>query len=206
MPTLRSTFVSPVLLALLVCAPLALLLPDVRHGLESRMALHMLVEFPLLMCAGWAVHHLFSSWGVTKAALEKLALIDHRGLTGATFVTCVTIVWMIPSALDAALLSDEVALVKYASWLISGFVLAGSWRRMDAEMALFFLGNVGWMMATAGLLYVEAPNRLCVSYLEGDQKHAGVGLMLLAVLLVLAAAQRAMGGRNAERREADIAR
>lgn len=190
MPNVRANINRTVLLALLACAPLILFVPAARHALESRMALHMLVEFPLLLFAGWASHRLLLVRSATRGALQKLAFVDHRGWTGALLCICVTIVWMIPSALDAALLSDEVAWLKYSSWLVSGFVLAGSWHRMDAEMALFFLGNVGWMMATAGLLYFEAPIRLCVSYLEGDQRHAGLGLMVTAVVLVFTATHR----------------
>ena len=64
---------------------------------------------------------------------------------------------------------------------LAGWLLAASWYRMDAEVLLFFAGNLAWMTATAGLLYLEAPAQLCVSYLQDDQQHAGLGLVVLAV-------------------------
>jgi hypothetical protein len=39
------------------------------------------------------------------------------------------------------------------------------------------------MLATAGMLYLDTPARLCVNYLQDDQRHTGTGLVLLAVAL-----------------------
>jgi hypothetical protein len=39
------------------------------------------------------------------------------------------------------------------------------------------------MAAGAGMLYLDAPQRLCVNYLEGDQRQAGIGLVVLACAL-----------------------
>jgi len=39
------------------------------------------------------------------------------------------------------------------------------------------------MTATAGLLYVDSPERLCVSYLQADQVQAGVGLVVAACVV-----------------------
>jgi hypothetical protein len=63
---------------------------------------------------------------------------------------------------------------------------------MDAEVMLFWIGNLAWMSATAGSLYADAPTRLCVNYLQDDQRHAGVGLVLLALLLGALALRQAM--------------
>ena len=169
----------PVLLAF---SPLLLCWPDLRHFVESRMALHMLLEFPLLMASGWCLRR----WRLQRQPAQRGAaglerLLDWRGWTGATFVTVVTVVWMVPSMLDAAVLSLPVALFKYLGWWLAGWLLATSWYRMDAEVLMFFAGNLAWMTATAGLLYLEAPSQLCVSYLQDDQQHAGLGLVVLAV-------------------------
>ncbi|MEZ7871105.1 MAG: hypothetical protein QMB72_06080 [Brachymonas denitrificans] len=176
------TRAAPRLSVLLAMAPLLLFWPDLRHFVESRMALHMLLEFPLLMASGWCLRR----WWQRRRPMQGGAgrweqLLDWRGWTGATFVTVVTVVWMVPSMLDAALLALPVAAFKYVSWWLAGWLLASSWYRMDAEVLLFFAGNLAWMTATAGLLYLEAPSQLCVSYLQDDQQHAGLGLVVLAV-------------------------
>ncbi len=173
------------LYATLAALPLLLLWPALRHVIEGRMSLHMLLEFPALLAAGWAAQRLGLRAG-------WLYWIDWRGWTGATLVTLVSITWMLPSLLDLSLLLPAVAAAKYLSWWLAGWWLAHSWRRLDPEALLFCIGNIAWMTATAGMLYLETPQRLCVNYLQDDQRHAGIGLVLLAILLGVAAIRRAM--------------
>ena len=54
------------------------------------------------------------------------------------------------------------------------------------------MGNIAWMTATAGMLYLETPQRLCVNYLQDDQQHTGIGLVLLAMGLGALAIRRVM--------------
>ncbi|MDE1947272.1 MAG: hypothetical protein KGI35_01515 [Burkholderiales bacterium] len=177
---------------LLALLPAALAFDGWRHTLEGRMSLHMLVEFPFLFGAGWAAQRLLARRMRARPWLRGLAWVDWRGWGGALFATLVALAWMIPSALDAALLSAPVDAVKIASWWAAGFWLAASWRRMDGEVALFALGNIAWMMATAGMLYQQAPQALCVNYLRNDQLDAGIGLVVAAGLLGVVALRRAL--------------
>lgn len=190
--TSRDPVIERVLRGVVAALPLLLLWPALRQTIEGRMSLHMLLEFPALFCAGWAAHRsgLRAPW---------LHWIDWRGWTGATFVTLVSVSWMLPSLLDLSLLSPPVAVAKYVSWWLAGWWLADSWRRLDAEVLLFCIGNIAWMTATAGMLYLDTPQRLCVNYLQDDQRHAGIGLVLLAIVLGAVAIRRAM------RPEADAA-
>lgn len=178
---------------LLALLPLALLWPALRHTVESRMSLHMLGEFPALFVAGWSAGRLCSGRPQGRRWLRVQRLVDWHGWTGAVLTSGVALVWMLPSALDATLLWPAAAAVKIGSWWLAGWMLADSWRRMDAEALLFFVGNLVWMAATAGLLYIDLPTRLCVNYLQDDQRHAGVGLVLLASLLGALALRRAIG-------------
>lgn len=176
----------------LALLPLVLLWPALRHAVESRMSLHMLVEFPLLFVAGWSSSRLWLCRFPARRWLRCQRLLDWRGWTGAVLTSGVALVWMLPSALDAALLWPAAAAAKIVSWWLAGWWLADGWRRMDAEVMLFSIGNLAWMAATAGLLYVDAPTRLCVNYLQDDQRQAGVGLVLLALLLGVLALRQAM--------------
>lgn len=180
----------------LAVLPLALLWPPLRHGVESRMSLHMLAEFPVLFIAGWSACRLCLGRLPARRWLRLQRLLDWRGWTGAVLTSGVALAWMVPSALDAALLWPAAAAVKIGSWWLAGWLLADSWRRMDTEVLLFFVGNLAWMAATAGLLYTDAPARLCVNYLQDDQRHAGTGLVLLSVLLGALAWRRGMGGAS----------
>lgn len=167
----------------LALSPLMLFYPPLRHVTESQMTLQMLVEFPALFGAGWSFQRLCALQPFMRNSMRACALLDWHGLTGAVLTTCVALVWMVPSVLDGALLSREAATVKYLSWWMAGWVLAGSWCRMDPEVMLFFAGNLAWMTACAGMLYIDAPAQLCVNFLQDDQRHAGIGLVLLALVL-----------------------
>ena len=105
------------------------------------------------------------------------------GWCGATRARIVTVAWMLPTLLDLALLDPMVAAAKYASWWIVGWMLAGSLRRMDPELQLLLVGNIAWMMASAGMLYIDAPARLCVNDLQDGQRQTGIALVLLALVL-----------------------
>ena len=191
----------------LALAPLLLLVAPLRHAIESRMSLHMLLEFPLLLIAGWCAGRLWLGSMRARRLLRATRMLDWHGWTTLVLVGGIALVWMLPSALDAALLSPALNLLKIASWWLAGWLLADGWRRMDAELLLFFVGNLAWMTASAGLLYIDAPVRLCVNYLQDDQRHAGIGLVVLAALLGVLAIRRAMDlGRSPTAPRPDVRR
>jgi len=163
--------------AVLAVALAALAAPPLRHALEASMALHMLVEFPLLLAAGWAA-------GMCWPRLFRVpACADAEGLSSALLLAATSAFWMLPVALDLALLGPGVAAAKFASWLAAGVALASGARRWRRELRLFLFFNLAWMTATAGLLYRESDSRLCVNYLAEQQLWAGNGLLALALLL-----------------------
>ena len=163
-----------VLVALLAFTPL-------RSWLESSMTAHMLVQLPLLLLAGWLLSARFPralhTWGA------KLQSYNAGGAAGLLITAAVTATWMIPRALDLSVTSAAVDAFKFASLLLAGVVLRGSWNRAGAMGQAFFVGNVTWMMAVAGLLLRDAPVRVCTSYLTQDQQYAGTGLLLLGTAI-----------------------
>ncbi len=167
----------------LAALPLLLLWPAARHLIEARMSWHMLVEFPLLLAAGWAVQRLISGSAPLRRIGQWARQFDWHGWSSASYCALVSIVWMVPSALDMALIDGRVALLKILSLWLAGWLLAGGAARMPAEVLMFLAGNVSWMMATAGLLYVEAPMQLCVNYGQDDQVRTGYGLVAWALVL-----------------------
>lgn len=169
--------------AVLVCMPLPFIVPSIRHVIESRMALHMLLEFPMLFVSGYAFLRGLEQSRHGLMLWRTLAL-DHLGIVGLTFASCVFAFWMIPAALDFALIEPTVAAAKYLSWWTAGLSTANAIGRSTVEIRIFYFGNAAWMSATAGLLYLDATNRLCVNYLLGDQTVAGQGLILLACILI----------------------
>ncbi len=159
-------------LAALLC------LPAVREALESRMSLHMAVELPLWGAAGWLM-------GGAIGARARAWNIDAGGLLGATWASCVLALWMIPAALDLAILVPWIGACKAMLWLLAGAGLRGARGRMSPVVAVFFLGNAAWMTATAGLLYLDEEQGLCVNYLLDDQWVAGGALIGWSVAMGL---------------------
>jgi hypothetical protein len=166
-----------------VLLALALLLtPPLRQLVESRMALHMLVQFPLLVACGW----LLSSLAVgARPVWRHFDALNAHGLLGIATASCVLAVWMVPAALDLALLSEPMRWAKYATLCLAGLLLGRSYPRLNAELVVFFTGMLAWMMATVGLIYQTMPQRLCVNYLIDEQRWTGGGLVVYAGALGL---------------------
>lgn len=170
---------------LVALSPLLLFAPVVRDLTEARMAVHMLLQFPWLLAAGAAA----AAWAPQR--LQRcFDRVDVDGLLGAVVATALTAFWMLPIAVDLALLSTPMRLAKYTSLALGGLLLARSLPRWTDGTLAFFAGNLAWMLATAGLLYVDAPARLCLSYLQDDQRLAGQGLIAGAVAVAAWAVDR----------------
>ncbi len=153
-----------------------LLTPAVRGTMEGDMALHMLLQFPLILLAGWLLAA--ESPAQTKAWLRQW---NHAGICGLLLASIVLMFWMIPRALDMALANRAVECWKFLTLLLAGAALELSWQSAGMIVRGFFLGNVLPMMMVVGWLYVEAPVRICNSYLTNDQLRAGSGLLALAI-------------------------
>lgn len=147
------------------------------------MVLHMILEFPMLLASGLMVHHLFRHWRAAEMLAKRAEMADWHGWLGAVAVLLVAMTWMLPTMLDLAVLEPAVAAAKYASWWATGWLLAGSLSRMDPEGLLFTTGNLAWMMGTAGMLYLDSEQRLCVNYLWDDQQLTGYALVAAAAVL-----------------------
>jgi hypothetical protein len=80
-------------------------------------------------------------------------------------------------------LNPVVGWFKVASVLLAGWLTHLSLRDARPAIQAFFVLNWGWMTGAAGALYAQAPERLCSTYLLGDQAWAGRGLIALAVLV-----------------------
>ena len=185
---------------LVALAPLLFLIDPIRQGTESRMAWHMLLQFPLLLASGTCL----AVWASKRTEwLRSYDRVDAHGLLGATLASCVLAYWMIPAALDMALLSESARWAKYASLWFAGFALGRSHTRISEGLALFFVGSLVWMMATVGLIYQTLPQRLCVSYLIDEQRWTGAGLVAAAALLGVVTALF-MARRSAARRAAVV--
>lgn len=147
--------------------------------LEQRMVTHMAIELPLLFAIGaWVAGR-----GDGPAWLRR---INASGLTGLTLAMAISVIWMLPVSLDAAVLNPIVGWLKVGSVLLAGWVTRLSLREARPAVQGFFLINWAWMTGATGALYQQAPEQLCSTYLQGDQAAAGMGLVVIAVIVVAA--------------------
>ncbi len=176
----RSAAAWAILGATLLIAAVAL-----RHDLELTMTRHMLVQIPMLLVAGIACSRCLSALQNESVLLRRLEAWNAHGLTGLLVFLLTTAYWMIPRALDNAVASISAEQAKMVSLFVAGFLLPASLARANTILQLFFLGNFAAMMAIVGMLYQDAPQRLCNFYLVDDQVTAGMGLVSLAIIIPL---------------------
>lgn len=159
-----------------------------RGPLTAFMSTHMLVQIPLLVLAGIFAEQAWRAWkdlyrGGGGAQAARGWSYNEYGVPGLLLVSLIGACWMLPRALDDALLVWQVAVFKYIGLFVAGVILRASVRRSNTVIKLFFLGNFCWMSAIVGMIYLDQPVRLCNAYLQNDQEWAGRGLIALAIIL-----------------------
>lgn len=159
-----------------------------RAPLTALMSTHMLVQIPLLVLAGVCAEQ---AWRAGRdreprrdsGGRSRAWSYNEYGMPGLLFVSLVGACWMVPRALDEALVDWRMAAFKILGLPVAGWILRASLRRSNTVVKLFFLGNFCWMGAIAGLIYQDQPVRLCNAYLQDDQAWTGNGLIALSIAL-----------------------
>jgi hypothetical protein len=192
MPALPSRGALAVMAAALLCLLVA---PGVRNLLEASMTRHMLVQYPLLMLAGYLL-----AAALPDRRLARLSVWNAHGISGLLATAVMLAILMIPRVLDLALVDGRIEILKFGALLACGAALRLSWQAAGLLVQGFFLGNVLPMMAVAGNLYETSPVRICNAYLLDDQ--ARLGQMLVWMAAAIAAAWFAWLVRTLMRRDA----
>jgi hypothetical protein len=164
----------------LLALPVVLLLPPLRAPLEATMARQMLLQIPLVVGAGWWL-------AVVSPARwhREMQTWNPGGVAGLVLAVVLGAVVMTPRVLDAATYNVGDDALKLACAFGCGIAAGASWQPAGIPGQAFVVGNVCWMLAAAGLLLRDWPQRVCAAYLEQDQRIAGTGLVLWAVTLAL---------------------
>ncbi|MGO4761946.1 hypothetical protein AB4120_05335 [Cupriavidus sp. 2KB_3] len=164
------------------------------------MALQMLVLLPGVFAAGWLSARLAPARWQARA----MAVLRPHALSLLVVAALGYGLWMLPIALDLARLSPAVNAAKFATVFVAGLSTGIALRVAAWPLVLFFGGNMVWMGLTFGMLFIDAPARLCASYLIDDQRMAGVGLVAGSVgvgVWLLAWVVRRAGWSNSEESE-----
>ncbi len=155
---------------------ITLVLLVTRSPLERWMGLHMLVQIPVLLALGVVVAP--RETAVTRAVQRW----NRYGAAGLLLAFALVSVWMVPRMLDAAADSMPIDVIKALSLVCAGVIARVSWRNAPTSVRVFAVGNGAWMTATVGMLLLDAPGRLCVSYGIRDQLFTGYGLLAVSLL------------------------
>ena len=159
-----------------------------RNFLESSMARHMLVQYPLLMLCGALLAGGLSATLADRALIREVPASSWNayGMTGLFGTALGLALLMIPRVLDLALVNPWVEFIKMTILVASGAAIYMSWRPAGWLVQGFFLGQVLPMMAMAGTLYESSPTRVCNAYLLDDQVLLGQLLIWIAAGTALA--------------------
>jgi cytochrome c oxidase assembly factor CtaG len=181
---------------LLLALGTVILVALTRHGLEATMQRHMLVQLPVLFAIGMllasSVVPSIAARGRRGTSVSHVREWNAQGIAGLVLAGGVVMTWMVPRALDAAVESVFVDALKMASLVLAGVIAWHSWRAASALVRTFVVGNAAWMMATFGMLLLDAPIRLCANYGASDQRVTGIAMIILTVAAVAATAVRVL--------------
>ncbi|WP_164216633.1 hypothetical protein [Virgibacillus sp. YIM 98842] len=158
-----------------------LLIPPVLTFMESIMVTHMLLQIPLLILAGWLMG---------KAVIAKYNSFFEKwnanGVPGITLVFIVTMYWMLPRAMDEALLFWPMEIFKLVGLpLLVGIPLRDSWHKLKGVGQSFIYLNYLPMFGLMAWLYIDTPIQICNSYLESEQRTLGWALFIITAAMVL---------------------
>lgn len=185
----KQNFLLTVLVSL--CS-IALSVPPLRMLIEQSMLWHMAVQMPLLIFAGWllmASGAPLPAAGISTPTNQLTALQTTSqthspctewnvyGLTGFVFSFITITYWMLPSAIDRAVILPSADVIKLMSLLVCGASLRHSSARAPALIQLFFLGNFLAMMLWLGSYFLQTDLRLCNAYSLQSQINTGWGLI-----------------------------
>lgn len=157
----------------------ALSLPPLRSLIEQSMAWHMVVQMPMLLAAGW----LFAGRpdGAGDGPLPRTW--DHFGLTSFMIAQAIFSYWMLPSAIDRAVVLPQADLLKLLSLFCSGLLLRRAMARSPGASQLFVVGYAVSMLFATGSFVATADQRLCNAYSLESQWKAGIGLVALGAII-----------------------
>jgi hypothetical protein len=160
-------------------AAVALSLPPLRALIEQSMAWHMVVQMPLLAAAGWLSSRAVDS---ARSGPTRFNRFNRFGLTGFMAVQCIAAYWMLPSAIDRAVVLPMVDAAKVASLFATGWWLRNAFQVAPPAVQLFFAGTTLPMAVWLGSYLASTDLRLCNAYSLASQVNAGRGLVALALV------------------------
>ena len=154
-------------------AALCLSLPPLRVLIEQGMAWHMAVQMPLLLAAG-----ALTAWASTRSHVARaLGPWNAYGLSGLILAQVALAYWMLPSAIDRAVVLPAADAAKLLTLWLAGAALRHAAERAPPVLQLFFIGYTVPMLMWLGFYFAGTERRLCNAYSLASQVQAGWALV-----------------------------
>ncbi|MEQ1682720.1 MAG: hypothetical protein ABL916_03660 [Burkholderiaceae bacterium] len=173
-----------------------------RSLIEQSMVWHMVVQMPMMVAAGW----LLAVSAVQGPRERWLGDWNQYGLTGFIASQLITAYWMLPLAIDRAVVLPQADAFKLVSLLACGAMLRVSFARSPAVLQLYFVGYAVSMLMSTGVFLATTDRRLCNAYSLDSQFNAGGGVMALGAALGSVWALRLVGALRQRREPPTIVR
>lgn len=158
-----------------------LILPPVAELMESIMIIHMHMQMPMLIFAGFLMARLFQvRW---PSFFETW---NRSGVPGIVLFVIFWLYWMIPRTMDEALMLPSVEWFKFISLpFLAGVPLRDSWPKLSKlwKTALFYSFTL--LFIGMGWLYISAPFQLCNNYLLIEQMTLGWGFLTTEICMII---------------------
>lgn len=158
-----------------------LALPPVVNLAESIMTIHMHMQMPLLAVAGMLMTPF-----IKQMFPRFFATWNKDGIPGILLVLIVIGYWLIPRAMDDALMSLPVEVFKFISWtFFVGVPLMDSWPKLSKTWKNIVFIGLGIVYLIMAAIYIFAPEQLCNNYLIVEQRTLGWAFLFVGFCLLL---------------------
>ncbi|HLS23041.1 MAG TPA: hypothetical protein VK037_03885 [Pseudogracilibacillus sp.] len=158
-----------------------LALPPVAELAESIMAIHMHMQMPLFAVAG-----ILMTPFLQRLAPNFFRTWNKDGIPGLLLALVVISYWLIPRAMDDALIHYSVELFKFFSWtFLVGVPLMDSWKKLSLgwKRGTFLFLTVAYTIMA--FVYIFAEEQLCNNYLVIEQQTLGWSFLFIAICIFL---------------------
>lgn len=168
-----------------------------RGWFEATPTRHILVQYPLLVAAGFLLAAALAPLGTGSWNLGGVA-----SLLAAIFAMGV---WMLPRMVDASVTALPTDIAKTASLvaLVGGGLRLGWWRAHPLLRAILKAQALS-MLGILAFLYTHAPVRLCNIYLLDEQQLLGERFLILAFGLAVFWTMPLLGVADRPSRDATV--
>jgi len=158
-----------------------LIIPPVATIMESIMAVHMHMQMPMLVIAGFLMARLFQ--------IKFPRFFDKwncNGFPGILLFIIIIFFWMMPRTMDEALTKQNMELFKFISLpFLAGVPLRDSWRKLSSTFKNRIIILFTFLFLGMGWLYIYSPVQLCNNYLLIEQITLGWAFITTSIGMVV---------------------